>query len=346
MAARTRSSKPLRQLGDLLQEQQEPFILEVYLLERGCCHGNSGKFLDKCGSQNKSKKKRIPHFPKVLKALLCNKLFKIKGVRTKNSDDEETEDADRFSSASSATVYNSCSDSDVELDEPPMFADTSMSDLKLYHETEKKILIETHKDKQAAADTEFEWRCMEEQVSTSTSSCPLDNSRQQVSGKRLFWSKLIKEDSVLSAWLLNLLLQHRPEKSSCVGFKQLKVPHWSSSSRPSSMSKRVLQQTKQLLFDCVRELVENNHDKEQKGKSFKESGEEIRKVRCENMKGWGKRCGDGSNIKQLLELDIINSTQEWKNGFESHKRDVGIVIGNAIVEEITSEVVMDIMNVL
>ncbi|KAG4200450.1 hypothetical protein ERO13_A05G211900v2 [Gossypium hirsutum] len=336
MATRTRSSKPLRQLGELLQEQQEPFILEVYLSERGCCHGNSGKFLDKCGSQNKSKKKRISHFPKVLKASLCNKLFKIKGVKTKNSDDEETEDADRFSSASSATMYNSCSDSDVELDEPPMFADTSMSDLKLYHETGEK----------AAADTEFEWRCMEEQVSTSTSSCPLDNSRQQVSGKRLFWSKLIKEDSILSAWLLNLLLHHRQEKSSCVGFKQLKVPHWSTSSRPSSMSKRVLQQAKQLLFDCVRELVENNHDKEQKGKSFKESGEEIRKVRCENMKGWGKRCGDGSNIKQLLELDIINSTQEWKNGCESQKRDVGIVIGNAIVEEITSEVVMDIMNVL
>ncbi|TYJ35291.1 hypothetical protein E1A91_A05G226600v1 [Gossypium mustelinum] len=336
MATRTRSSKPLRQLGELLQEQQEPFILEVYLSERGCCHGNSGKFLDKCGSQNKSKKKRISHFPKVLKALLCNKLFKIKGVKTKNSDDEETEDADRFSSASSATMYNSCSDSDVELDEPPMFADTSMSDLKLYHETGEK----------AAADTEFEWRCMEEQVSTSTSSCPLDNSRQQVSGKRLFWSKLIKEDSILSAWLLNLLLHHRQEKSSCVGFKQLKVPHWSTSSRPSSMSKRVLQQAKQLLFDCVRELVENNHDKEQKGKSFKESGEEIRKVRCENMKGWGKRCGDGSNIKQLLELDIINSTQEWKNGCESQKRDVGIVIGNAIVEVITSEVVMDIMNVL
>ncbi|MBA0705870.1 hypothetical protein Golax_018022, partial [Gossypium laxum] len=56
------------------------------------------------------------------------------------------------------------------------------------------------------------------------------------------------------------------------------------------------------------------------------------------MKGWGKRYGDESDIKQLLKLDIINSTQEWKNGFESQKRDMGIVIGNVIVEEITSEV--------
>ncbi|MBA0723402.1 hypothetical protein Golax_003982, partial [Gossypium laxum] len=52
----------------------------------------------------------------------------------------------------------------------------------------------------------------------------------------------------------------------------------------------------------------------------------------------GKQCGDESNIKQLLELDIINLTQEWKNGFESQKRDMGIVIENVIVEEITSEV--------
>ncbi|TYG58144.1 hypothetical protein ES288_D08G198700v1 [Gossypium darwinii] len=32
-----------------------------------------------------------------------------------------------------------------------------------------------HQFSWAVADTEFEWRCVEEQVSTSTSSCPLDN---------------------------------------------------------------------------------------------------------------------------------------------------------------------------
>ncbi|KAH1106633.1 hypothetical protein J1N35_010401, partial [Gossypium stocksii] len=55
-------------------------------------------------------------------------------------------------------------------------------------------------------------------------------TRQQVSNKRLFWSKLIKEDSILSAWLLTLLVQDKPEKLRCVGFKQLKVLYWSTSS--------------------------------------------------------------------------------------------------------------------
>ncbi|TYI97371.1 hypothetical protein E1A91_D01G139600v1 [Gossypium mustelinum] len=128
MATRTASSsspsKPAgRQLGELLQQQQEPFILEIYLSERGSlrnnksigCHGNSGKFL-------RINKKGIPNFPKLLKVVVCNKLFAIKGSKAKNS-------ADTFSTASNTTVYNSCSDTDI--DEPPM--------LKLYNEREKKL---------------------------------------------------------------------------------------------------------------------------------------------------------------------------------------------------------------
>ncbi|KAK8692463.1 hypothetical protein V6N13_075922 [Hibiscus sabdariffa] len=363
MAARSRASKSGRQLGELLQEQQEPFILKAYLSERGCvkkklisganfinfscCHGNSGKFFNKSGSQNESRK-GSPRFPKVLQVILGNKFFKIKGLRTKNSDDEdgklsvtemdinndETAEADRFSSASSATLYDSCSDTDI--DEPPMFADTCVSDWKLHDDRENN----------ADADTKFEWSCMEEnkqhsprsvldEVSTSTSSPP-DNPIR-VSRKRLFWPKLIKVDSTLSTWLLNVLVQTRPVKSSSERLKQLQVPDWSNSSR-SSKSKRVLLQKMQLLSDCcIREMIEINHDKKGKGKGIKGSAEVIRKVRCENLKELGKRCGDKSNIKQLLELDILNSTEEWRNDFESW--DIGKEIGDAIVEEITIEVV-------
>ncbi|KAK8580503.1 hypothetical protein V6N13_143584 [Hibiscus sabdariffa] len=359
MATRSRASKSARQLGELLQEQQEPFILKAYLSERGyvkkklisganfinfsCCHGNSGKFFNKSGSQNESKK-GSPRFPKVLQVILGNKLFKIKGLRTKNSDDEdgklsvtemdiinndETAEADRFSSASSATLYDSCSDTDI--DEQPMF-----SDWKLHDDREKK----------ADADTKFEWSCMEEnkqhsprsvldEVSTSTSSPPDHSIR--VSSKRLFWHKLIKVDSTMSTWLLNLLFQTRRMKSSSEGLKQLQVSDWSNSSR-SSKSKRALLQKMQLLSDCcIREMIEINHNK--RGKGIKGSAEVIRKVRCENLKGRGKRCGDESNIKQLLELDILNSTEEWRNDFESQKWDIGIEIGDALLEEITSEVV-------
>nr|KJB14654.1 hypothetical protein B456_002G136000 [Gossypium raimondii] len=136
MATRTASSsspsKPAgRQLGELLQQQQEPFILEIYLSERGSlrnnksigCHGNS----------------------------------------------------DTFSTASSTTVYSSCSDTDI--DEPPM--------LKLYNEREKKDV----------ADSKLQCGCMED-------SPQFYMTRQ----KSLFLSKLI----ILSASVWNLLVQSKP----------------------------------------------------------------------------------------------------------------------------------------
>ncbi|XWS14821.1 hypothetical protein CRYUN_Cryun35bG0041500 [Craigia yunnanensis] len=361
MAKRTTASKPARQLGELLQEQQEPFILEVYLSERGCvrknltsganfvgCHGNSGKFLKKFGCQSQSKK-GIPHFPKALKVVLCNKVFTIKGLRTKNSDDEDgklsvtemdrneqdTAEPDRFSSASSTTVYNSCSDSDI--DEPSMFADNFKSNLKLYDEREKK----------AAADVKFQWSCIKEskqhslqsvleEIYTSVGS-PLDNTRRLSSTrqKSFFLLKSITEDSILSASLRNLLLQTTSRKSSCAGLTEVRPDGCNSST--FSISKRVLQQTKQHLLNCVRELAENNHEKEEKGKEVL-GPEEIGKVICENMKG----CGDESNIGKLWDL----TPQEW-NDFGTEKRDdIELVIGNTIVVEMTSEVVMDMINVI
>ncbi|KAH1121742.1 hypothetical protein J1N35_004902 [Gossypium stocksii] len=136
-ASSSSPSKPAgRQLGELLQQQQEPFILEIYLSERGClrnnksigCHGNSGKFL-------RINKKGIPNFPKLLKVVVCNKLFAIQGSKAKNS-------ADTFSTASRTTVYNSCSDTGI--DEPPM--------LKHYNEREKKDV----------ADSKLQCGCMED----------------------------------------------------------------------------------------------------------------------------------------------------------------------------------------
>ncbi|XVE55720.1 hypothetical protein DITRI_Ditri03aG0180800 [Diplodiscus trichospermus] len=370
MATRTTVSKPARQLGELLQEQQEPFILEVYLSERGClrrnlnsganffgCHGYSGKFLKKFGSQNQSKK-GIPHLPKVLKVAPCNKFFTIKGSRTKNSDDEdgklgvtemdrynqENAEPDRFSSASSTTVYNSCSDRD--LDEPSMSADNFKSNLKLYNEREKK----------AAADAKFQWSCMEEdskqhnpqslleEMYTSTGTQP-DNRRlkfitntdelktarrvSRTRQKNFLLPKLITEDSIFSASLWNSLLQNRPEESSCGGLTEQQRGPDQSNSSAFSIPRRVLQQTKRFLFDCVRELAENNHSKQLLG------SEEIGKVMCEKMKGWG----DESNIWEWFDF---SQGHEWKD-YESEKRDIGLVIGNAIVEEITTEAVMDMI---
>ena len=130
-------SKPGKQLGQLLQEEQEPFVLETYLLDRGClkrsltseggfscCPGNSSKHL-----------KGIPQCSKILRAIF-NKLLSITGnPRGKFCDHDggvlsfaevgsiskKVAEQDRFSSASSTTVFNSCSGSDTEEDSSASF---------------------------------------------------------------------------------------------------------------------------------------------------------------------------------------------------------------------------------
>ncbi|KAK8705565.1 hypothetical protein V6N13_049163 [Hibiscus sabdariffa] len=309
-ATRTSTQSPnpaaARQLGELLKQQQEPFVLEIYLSERGClrkkltsesakynksigCHGSS------CGKFLKMNKKGLPNFPKVLRLVICNKLFAFKGLKTKNSDDvngkvsvsemkrndPETAEPDRFSTASSTTLYNSCTDSDM--DEPSTI-------------------------KKAVADSKFQWSSIED-----------SKERSPARKKSLFLSRLLMEDSILSTSLWNLLLLATPDRPSCVRESQE-----ADGSNPSTFSipKRVLQQAKKLREECL--------------------GSE---VVYERIKDLGKRYGDElSKTVKLLEVDVMSSssTQEW-NDHEHQKKDVGVVLGNAIAEEIITEVVMDMI---
>ncbi|PPD70120.1 hypothetical protein GOBAR_DD32993 [Gossypium barbadense] len=276
MASRTIPSKPARQLGELLEEQQEPFILEVYLSEKGCgaknltpIHGGSTK--------NKTKKGIPKHIPKVLKLIPCNKFFTSKGLRRTNNPNDEDGKTDTFSCSA---LCNSSSDSDIDEEEA---SSSSMSS-----KMAEKAVVDTN----------------------------MEDTKQH------------SPQSVLEAM------------STSTDSEQ------SSGSSPFSMSKRVLQQTKQLLLDCVRELVDHNNGcmKEGKGKRYLGS-EEIGNVICEKIKGWGKQRGDETNIQEMLELDVIETKQEWE-GFEieSYKKEMGICIGNAIVEELISDVVMDMID--
>jgi len=134
-------TKPVKQLRDLLQEQQEPFILNIYLLERGYsrkssdsesssrfCHVNSK-------SQNRSVRrglnisKRVnPQGSKVLRAVLkqvisIKQMLRISSsdhrggklkVNEKGRSNQQVAESDIFSTASSTTVFNSISKSEVE----------------------------------------------------------------------------------------------------------------------------------------------------------------------------------------------------------------------------------------
>lgn len=116
-----------KQLGELLQEQQEPFILEIYLHEKGYSKKSAS-----WGPKNK-RRKVIPScsnvviktvFKKLVESFRNTRKAKINSASGdgNHSDreigrriDQGTADSERFSSASgTTTLFQSCSGSDTE----------------------------------------------------------------------------------------------------------------------------------------------------------------------------------------------------------------------------------------
>lgn len=139
-----------KQLAEFLKEQQEPFVLEAYLLERGCCYHSqknrfhfadvsSGHFSSTMAKPSCLKKsfswgglkrnqKFLPNCSKVVRTLFTKLVTvhvhqkKISHQNTcaadmKDKGRHEIADEDRFSSSTrstTTTVFNSCSESDAE----------------------------------------------------------------------------------------------------------------------------------------------------------------------------------------------------------------------------------------
>lgn len=142
---------------------------------------------------------------------------------------------------------------------------------------------------------------------------------------------------MLSASLWELLFHPPSEKprGTCG------VPDMLIRSNPSPhKSKRILQQTRQLLFDCVREMTET-HAKKMKGdqNSRKFLGaEQLGKLIYEKLRIWDIQAGDETNINFLLESDFLSSVEAW-NCNEQQEREICCEIGDDILEEIIKEIV-------
>ena len=100
-------------------------------------------------------------------------------------------------------------------------------------------------------------------------------------------------------------------------------------------SKRVLQQTRQLLLDCVREIVESH--------LINNGGvvgpEELGSLILERMKAWDSHIGNESNVLTSSCNDSDVTDKEWNIGFESEKKKVCSEIGDFIAEGLINEIV-------
>lgn len=351
------SSMP-KQLGELLQEKQEPFILELYLFEKGyvrnnfnsetsfhCCSGNPSRFLKRSaywGGLSK-RKKAIPSCSKIVK-LPFNKIVSISNQKLRNSvsgerkssvgetsrSNQQTAESDRFSSAGSTTVYNSCSEIDIE--DGPNSLQTDGIAFKLGNVPPEKEIESFNGDTGKTINKELSPVSVLEKI-TSNEDSPVHDNRKQ--NAKIPFSKFIVQTS-------------RDEPSCTSG---LTASQLLSRSDPSSQyleTKRVLQQSKQLLFDFVRGMVETHAWKDRARQCFVEfpGPEELGKLLCEDMRNWSKLSGNESNTTQLMNSEFAASAAEWSE-FGPQVKEIGAEIGDAILEDIiNNEIVVDMIELV
>ncbi|XP_050215319.1 uncharacterized protein LOC126666339 [Mercurialis annua] len=338
-----------KQLKELLQEKQDPFVLHLYLLERGY-------LTNKMFSSRKSIKKSVSCL-NLLGAVYSRIRIRSSSHRNGNvgENKEEAAELDRFSSDSSSTVFNSCSNgSDAE--------ETSTSHQKDHFffkpDTSQPFLLCNPIQNKAVSDRKLRWQCTAEnrelspisilEAAASHRASPDKNKtkgfriRKETNSSRtncVLLPKKVEEESILSASLWKVLFQSAKEKSKTDNNNNI-------SSQFLKSNKSVLPQTRQLLFDCVREIVANQERKQKQQQQQQQqrdylASEDLGKLSTtrDKNKWWGSK-SLRENESKLLKSD---SVQEW-SGFESQRSKIGFEIEDAIFEEMRNELVMDMIH--
>ncbi|KAI3934766.1 hypothetical protein MKW92_015352 [Papaver armeniacum] len=381
----------VKRLSELLEEEQEPFVLHEYLSERGyskrsqnceggyCSYnskgGNSSKDLKRLSEyelSNRRKKKNKHHPSKVLRSVL-NKLLtsvyhhhdsrKSAPVTVSSYNTRSNVDLDnRFSSASSMTLFESSSEADTEeLSAELLYQVNSVSSLTSSADNYKHKLTQQAQNEIPARRVN-QWGCMEETKQHSPVSVleellfdevqpsPRTSHKKKIKSNFIRQERsVITDESIFSASLWESLVHTLTEKQGS-----------SSSSSNCLKTKRVLEQTKQLLFDCVRETVENYSNQGGKIVSTSDSvrvhcghervllgSEDIGKIISEKICLWGKQAGNLTNITQLVKSDLSKRGEEeeyWKETPQAQIREcIGIEISDEILEDIQNEIVFELI---
>ncbi|XP_065847063.1 uncharacterized protein [Euphorbia lathyris] len=306
-----------KQLKQLLQEKQEPFVLELYLLEKGYLR-NTFNSIDLKRTQ-----KDIPKCSKLLRAVY-NQLISLNDrlkIKTSNPRDvAETPDLGRLSSQETSTSQQ-----------------RKMTIRVTEVVTDRKLPCQWLDESRQLSPVSV----LEEVVSNRDSPSPApNNGRRKLSSIK---QKKVTEDSILSASLWKILYQSGRQKSTLPGgpAEIQELVH----SEGNSKSEKDLQQTRQLLFDCVREIVETQENKRQQQQQQTQylATQEFGKLIEEKIKCWGKQHGEESRLACLFELEFRNSAHEWI-GYKPHARKIGRDTGDAILDEIMNEIVMDMLD--
>ncbi|KAF7850347.1 hypothetical protein BT93_L5603 [Corymbia citriodora subsp. variegata] len=372
----------VKQLGELLQEEQEPFVLEVYLSERW--YANRSKSSRRSiSSGRQTSRKSMVRLSKLLRTLYSKvaslnekkhgvknrergeetgvadhstKLEAAEAGRSSLASDVTTAEAGRSSLASDVTTYFSCSESDKE--GKPASSENE-------HASFDPMCLKNLNDaKKGAKDSTIQWSIEKDEEQSDNVSetkqpnylAPLHDwqqnlqhppARQETNAptcKIVLPIKII-EDSIFSASILEKPFRCSKEKQGFTRTEEASQASDSNASYSYVNSKMVLQQTKRLLFDCVKEIIET-HERKEKAKRHNRvilGPEEIGKLICDKMAAWGRTSRDETSMTELLYSDYSDTVEEWAD-WAPQKMQISSKVGDAIVEEITNEIVLDMID--
>ncbi|KAL8058646.1 hypothetical protein ABFX02_03G033300 [Erythranthe guttata] len=327
-------------LVEFLQEQQEPFALDNYLLERGYSKGsttssalrNSARFLKKSVSLGLRKRREIvPKCSEFVRAV-CGRFVVLHNINNHNiknrgnsggrrnsisrweiSEKQHASEEDKYylSSTSGTTVFDSCSESDVG-------EDAHCSQVEV--DAERKL----------------KWRYTED---CNKKLCPVSILQETKEGSP-FHDK--GESSTTSFSQFKSKRTTTQYYYTSVEEELQELVDVSSSYSQFIINKRALQQNKQLLIDCVREVLKKYRKKD--GKIF--GTDELWKLVCENVWIWSKDSIDENSIIHLLRYDFMESSlQEWSTAdSEQLKEDLSMLIGDAVLDCIINEFITTLPN--
>ncbi|CAL1361366.1 unnamed protein product [Linum trigynum] len=343
----------VKQLRQILQEQQEPFILKTYLAEKGCCvrnkHNNSleaeeGSFTCCRVTSGNKGQKGVSNLSKVVRNLYDHvgsingkKLRSKKKKKQRQSSEAEAEERLAIASCCSSKDFNWYSS---ESDNAEGRASCSSSFADFWDSNEEKI----------AADGSLQWRCMEggggdQQFSPvsvleglasredddDSSSPPTNNSS---TGDGIIIRRKKKEEEkqrqvsadesiIASASVWGVLLRRAEANETGDPLK--------STSRDALELEKT---KKQLLFDCILEEMElETHHKQ----CCTSSSEKI----VRSWAAWSKRWKAGDE-SELLSDSL--GQREWSENGEQ-PREIGLEIGGAIAEAIMDEIMVDLIGI-
>ncbi|CAK7330227.1 unnamed protein product [Dovyalis caffra] len=345
------SSSSSKQLWEHLQEQQKPFVLDAYLSERKIMMNKKQK--RPCSYD--LNKRRITQTRKNLKLLLlkltctsqygqsvssCHKAQKHELVLEAIQKPQQIGEMKWLPKVSSSVAVGEsfrCSDK-----ESPCYENHA----SLHSKTSQALTHGSLKQKQAAADINLQREFNEQNEQHSPVSVLNElpsikevhrfppKQEEDASASSTVLSINAEDDSIISAFLWDLLIKSLIENQSLSSFTELREmigPAFSQHLR----NERILQQSTKLIFDCVHEAIEVHRRKNRRKQHGQEfiGPQELGKIICEQICSWGKQ-----NAAEQINIDV-SSTVEDGCYLQQLNRRIGIEIGDTILNEIIQELI-------